>query len=180
MLWLLPALAWSQTGVAQDGGVVSERADDLARDAQAIIEREPEQEDYSDQERCIPAHRIREINVIDEKHIEFVMLAKQYYLVQLKHRCPGLRRGFPVIYEPSGRRLCATDGIRATYRGMGGGYQPGMRCALDGFQEVSKEQLVALKDALQAEKRKRRQEKRQRREEKRQQRREQNQTAQAS
>jgi cell division protein FtsB len=119
-----------------------------------ILTRESKKEDYTDLERCIPTRNIRSVEVIDEKHVSFQVSRSEYYLVQLKHRCPGLRRGKPILYEPTSHRLCALDGIRGIYDHGLGGATPGMRCAITGFQSVTKEQLVMLKDALKAERRK--------------------------
>ena len=106
---------------------------------------------------CIPNHRIRSIEVLDDKHVSFRMSRDEYYLVQFKHRCPGLRRNKPVITEPrSSTRFCALDGLRATYEGALGDLSPGMYCSIPGFQPVTKEQIVLLKDTLRIERRKKR------------------------
>jgi hypothetical protein len=119
-----------------------------------ILNRDPEQEDYADDTRCISTNLIRDVEVIDEKHIAFQMRRDKYYLVQMQHRCPGLRRGQPVMYEPTASRLCVHDSVRSLYEHGIGGLQPGMRCAIPSFELVTKEQLMLLKDALKAEKRK--------------------------
>lgn len=131
----------------------SDEAVDLS--VEEILRRDPEQKDYSKAPRCLQTRRIRSVDVIDDRHVAFRISRKEYYLVQFDHRCPGLRRGKPIIYEPGGSgRLCVLDGIRATYDNGLGGLQPGMRCSINGFQSVSKEQLVLLKDALKVERRK--------------------------
>jgi hypothetical protein len=120
-----------------------------------ILQRDPERSDYGEAPRCLSTSKIRSVDVIDGKHISFRMSRSEYYLVQFEHACPGLRRGRPIIYEPgSNSRLCVLDGIRGTYDFGGGGLRPGMRCSINGFESVTKEQLVLLKDALKVQKRK--------------------------
>ena len=162
--WLF-AILFASALVAVASESATEVAEDAAKDIasvqtidltiEEILQRDPEQADYGEAPRCLQTQRIRSVDVIDDKHIAFRVSRKQYYLVQFKHRCPGLRRGKPIITEPgAGSRLCVLDGIRATYENGLGGLQPGMRCAINGFQSVTKEQLVLLKDALKVERRK--------------------------
>ena len=113
-------------------------------------------QEYVDEPRCIRTHSIRSSEVIDDKHVVFRTGRNTYYLVQLEHRCPGLERDNPIFYETNSNRLCALDGIRGSYSSGFGSYQPGMRCGIPGFQSVTKEQIVLLKDALKAERRKKR------------------------
>lgn len=113
-------------------------------------------QEYVDAPRCIRTHSIRSSEVIDDKHVVFRTGRDTYYLVQLEHRCPGLERDNPIFYETNTNRLCALDGIRGSYSSGFGSFQPGMRCGIPGFQSVTKEQIVMLKDALKAERRKRR------------------------
>ena len=128
-------------------------------DAESLLKRDPQVDDYVDAPRCLRTHQIRGSEVIDDKHVVFKTGRTEYYLVQMDRRCPGLERGNPIMYEGTAGRLCIHDGIRGTYRNGIGSYQPGMRCAIPGFQRMSKEQLVLLKDTLKAERRARRQKK---------------------
>ena len=148
-------IGWSL--VASVTAVAEESADgaEKALSVEEILARDPEQSDYTEEPRCLQTQRIRRMEVIDEKHVSMQVSRDKYYLVQLKHRCPGLRRGKPVMYEPSaGNRLCQLDRIRGVYDNGISGFTPGMPCAINGFQSVTKEQLVMLKDALKVERRK--------------------------
>ena len=127
-----------------------------------LLKGDPQAEDYVDEPRCIRSHAIRSTEVLDDKHVAFELSRKKFYLVQFEHRCPGLQRDNPVFYEPSGGRLCVHDTIRGSYATGVASFQPGMPCGIPGFQSVTKEQLVLLKDALKAERRKQRQERRER------------------
>lgn len=124
-----------------------------------ILTREPDAEDYAEEERCIQTRRIRRTEVLDEKHIVLHMGRDEYYMIQFDHRCPGLRPKQAVIFENSmSNRLCSLDGIRGTYNNGLGGYSTGPRCSVPGFQPVTKEQVVLLKDTLKLEARKAREE----------------------
>ena len=119
-----------------------------------ILNRDPEISDYVDKERCINRNRIRQMQVLDEKHVSIQVSRDNYYLVQFQHRCPGLRRGQPIMYETRSATLCVHDSLRTMERWGFGRMRPGIRCRIPGFESITKEQLVHLKDALKAEKRK--------------------------
>jgi len=122
-----------------------------------ILTREPALEDYGAQERCISTHRMRGTEVLDDRHVAIKVSKDEYYLVRFKHRCPGLNRHDPVIFERnSSSRLCEFDSIRPTYDYGAGGMTPGGPCSIPGFEGITKEQLVVLKDTLQAQKRQQR------------------------
>ncbi len=153
---LLGCVSLVQAEEEQEAGE-TQADESAAQTVEEILARDPDSEDYVDETRCIRANLIRTVDVIDEKHVSFRVGRNDYYLVQFEHRCPGLRRGKPVMYEPTAGRLCKLDGIRTLYETGLGGYRPGMRCAIPEFRSVTKEQLVLLKDALKAERRKKRQ-----------------------
>ena len=139
-----------------DQGAAEETGDSPSQTVEEILARDPESDDYIDEDRCIRTNLIRSVDVIDDKHISFRVGRNDYYLVQFERRCPGLRRGKPVMYEANTGRLCRLDGIRTLYETGMGGYRPGMRCSIPEFRSVTKEQLVLLKDALKVERRKKR------------------------
>ena len=128
-----------------------------ARTVEDILSRDPELGDYVKEERCIRSNRIRRMDVIDERHVAIEMPHDEYFLVQFEHRCHGLRKGKPVMHDTRGSRLCAHDAIRAMDPWGFGRMRPGPPCTIPGFQSITKEQLLHIKDALKAEKRKKRQ-----------------------
>jgi len=119
-----------------------------------ILHRDPQRSDYVEDVRCISVRKIRSVEVIDDTHVAFHLQRNKHYLVQFKRRCPGLRRGQPIMYAPRSNNLCVLDSIRTVYERASNNFQPGVSCAIPNFQSVTKEQLVLLKDALKAEKRK--------------------------
>ena len=105
--------------------------------------------DYAAEERCLPIHRIRQVDALDNRHVLFRMSRKTLYLVQLPHRCPGLRRNDPVAYETlNGMSVCTHDAIRGTLGFGPGSSRLGPPCAIPGFQEISVEQLAVLRESL--------------------------------
>ncbi len=128
-------------------------ADEPPMTVEEILKRDPSDEDYKEDERCIRTDQIRNIDIIDDKHIAFEVRRNQYYMVQFERRCLGLRRNSTVVFEPIGNRLCRLDGIRPIDEWGG---IPGAKCTIPGFESVTKEQIVMLKEALQAERRKKR------------------------
>ncbi|MDD9963402.1 MAG: hypothetical protein F4X31_06460 [Gammaproteobacteria bacterium] len=128
----------------------------LPADVEAILSEPSGQSDYAEEERCLPIHRIREVDVLDDRHVVFRMSRKTYYLVQLPHRCPGLRRNDPVAYETvNGMSVCSLDAIRGTFRFGPGDSRLGPPCSIPGFQEVTVEQLATLREFLRQGKQKR-------------------------
>ena len=145
-------------------GAPGERADTQARakddrstglSAEELLQRTPEPEDYVDEVRCIDSRRVRNSEVLDDQHVALRMRRDEYYLIQFERRCPGLRRGKPIMMEPRASRLCVHDSIRGMYE-VGSSVTPGARCSIPGFQLITKEQLSALKDTIEAERRKKR------------------------
>jgi hypothetical protein len=118
-----------------------------------LLSREPKADDYVSTERCIRRRSIRRTEVLDDRHVSIEISRDQFYLVQFKHRCPGMRRGDPVMLEARSMTLCSHDVLRPM-ENWGGGLRPGARCSIPGFQSVTKEQLLILKDTLKAQKRK--------------------------
>lgn len=129
---------------------LSEEERQFQAEVEALLTQDPQRADYVEDVRCIYSRRIRSVEVLDDKHVAFRMGRDKYYLVQFKHRCPGLRKEKPVMYESDQARLCKHDSIRAVYDMGLGNYRPGMKCGIPGFQSVTKEQIVHLKDLLKA------------------------------
>ena len=121
----------------------------LPAEVEAILSEPSAPSDYVDEERCLPIHRIRDVDALDDRHVLFRMSRKALYLVQLPRRCPGLRRNDPVAYETlNGMSVCSHDAIRGTFRFGSGGSRLGPPCAIPGFQAITVEQLAALRAAL--------------------------------
>ena len=131
--------------------------------AEELLTREPTVDDYAGFTRCIDMKRIRTTRVLDERHLVVEMRQKEYYVIQLPRRCPGLRKNRPVMTEPRGRQLCQFDAVRPMNHNGLGGLEPGTRCAIPGFHSVTKEQVAQLRDSLELERQREKEERRNRR-----------------
>lgn len=103
-------------------------------------------------ERCLPARRIRGVDVLDNRTLLFDMGREKHYLVRLERQCYGLRRNTPISYEINGGRLCRTDGIRALETWGHNRFVPGPRCLIPSFINVNETELSLVKERLAAEK----------------------------
>lgn len=140
------ANAGAEEGAAKPGRAKEPTA--LPAEVEAILS-EPAASDYPGEEQCISRHRIREVKVVDEHHVTFKLGREQLYLVQFKHRCPGLRRNDPVVYESTNSMsVCRHDIIRSLLPFGFGDNRLGPPCHIPGFQQITPEQLVALQEAL--------------------------------
>ena len=116
-------------------------------DVETILNTTSEKSDYIDERRCIQSARIREIEVLDDRHLVFRMSRDQYYLVQFDRRCPTMNRYSTIAYESTGTRVCALDSIHPL-NGVGRGGSFMISCQIPGFQGIDPDQLSLLRDTL--------------------------------
>ncbi len=135
----------------------SSHADDVSEDknskvsrlsVEEILARDPSKKDYVAESECIHAHRIESMEVIDKKHIIVEMKTDDYFLIQFKNNCPDLRKGRPIMYDRRSARLCRLDVIRGMRDSGLNGFEPGVSCFIPGFQSVSKEQVVLIRESM--------------------------------
>lgn len=99
-------------------------------------------------EECIARLRIDRTQVLNERFVVFHMRGAKKYLVQFRHRCPGLRRRGAIELESRSFQVCAMDSIRGHY-GVGITGMWGPRCLIPGFQPVTEAQIEFIEEALQ-------------------------------
>lgn len=117
-------------------------------DVATILATPADEDSYVDAPRCISSHRIRGIEVLDDRHVAFRMSRSKFYLVQFTHGCPTLRPTSRIAYDVRSHRVCALDAIRPL-NGYGASAQPAViSCRIPGFQEINKEQLALLRESL--------------------------------
>lgn len=112
-----------------------------------ILTQTADPDSYGDSPRCIATRRIRSSNVLNDQHVAFQVSATKYYLVQFRNHCPMLERNATISYETRSGRLCALDTIRGLI-GLGSTARFGPPCQIPGFQEITRDQLVALSQQL--------------------------------
>ena len=163
-IFLVSAAAASSAATDENNTADGSSNAEVTEQAEELITRDPTVDDYDGFKRCIDMKRIRTTKVLDERHLVVEMRSKgEYFVVQLPKRCPGLRKNRPVMTEPRGRQFCQFDTIRPMYSNGFGGLEPGMRCSISGFQAVTKEQVVQLRESLEIERKRARQERREQR-----------------
>ena len=103
-------------------------------------------------EQCLPARRIRGVDVLDNRTVVFDMGLSDNYLVRLKHPCFGLRRDSAISYEMHGGRLCRLDGFRSIETWGLNRFVPGPRCSIPAFIKLSEAELELVEAKVLAEK----------------------------
>lgn len=97
-------------------------------------------------QRCIALSRIDNVDVLDNKRIVFEMVGGGYYLNELPHACPGLRRDSAIMYRTSLSELCDLDVI-TVLDSLGGGLRPGASCGLGRFHAMEEDEIEAMRRA---------------------------------
>ena len=134
-------------------GCAADEASGQERDLDAVIAEilaGPDDADYSEPERCIMSGRIDRTEVLSDRFIVFHLRGGKKYVVQFKHRCPGLRRNGVTRIERRSARICANDTIQGLF-GVGlddGAWGP--RCMIPQFEPVTKEQITFIEETLKA------------------------------
>ena len=101
-------------------------------------------------EFCLQLIRIKSSKILDSRHILFIMADRRMYLNTFPLECSGLKPGDAYKFRTSLNRLCNQDVItKLTYGGQG--FIPGVSCGLGMFEEVTPEQVEALKLEIKAE-----------------------------
>ena len=127
---------------------------EIPLDVEAILTT-PSETEYTESPRCLSTARIRRTEVLDERHIVFHMSRDKFLLVQFPHRCPTLDKNSALMYDVQGSRLCQLNWVRAV-NGAGMSRSIGPICMIPGFQEISVEQVLLIRESLDELRRKRR------------------------
>ena len=101
-----------------------------------------------DEVRCVMPIRIRETEILGDRHIVFHMKGNGMYLVEFARPCQGLSRNSSFRIEVKGSGYCKFDTIQPlSLAGRGSGFW-GPRCAIPGFKPITESQVDALKGVL--------------------------------
>ena len=105
-------------------------------------------EEHDVAERCIARSRISRTEVLNERFVVFHLRGDEKYLVQFRHRCPGLRRNGTMRLETRSFRVCSMDTIQGLFEmGVGRGAW-GPSCMIPSFEPVTGEQVAIIKEEL--------------------------------
>jgi hypothetical protein len=98
---------------------------------------------------CLKLINIDSSSILDSQHLLFITTDKRMYLNTLPRVCSGLKPGDTYEFSTPLNRLCNQDIItKLTYGGRG--FIPGVSCGLGMFEEVTQEQVEALKKEISA------------------------------
>ena len=149
VMWLAAAL--SAAACAQPGDENAPTGASEPSSVGSVVDLPTDEAAYADVQSCISMRAIRSHTILDSGHIVFHLPRGRYVLSQLKPRCSSLRNGDVIRLNPSSiARLCALDKVEVLGDARGpGGLQVIATCALGAFEEISREQLLALKAELQ-------------------------------
>jgi hypothetical protein len=118
---------------------------------------------YENTTNCINLREIRNHIVLDDRNLVFELRRGRYVLSQLRQRCEFLRQRDTIALNTTGggSQLCALDQVSVLEPNLGvgravgaidsvGGFAVIGRCFLGPFEEITKEQLAAMRDAMKA------------------------------
>ena len=115
---------------------------------------------FSETERCLRSGLVRDIQILDERHLVFVGRRGEYWVNVLPQRCVGLDRLSRLHSEQltTPGNLCRLDTFAVTDEWVSPWSRsprpaPAPRCALGDFQPLTSIQLQLLKDNIAASKR---------------------------
>lgn len=137
----VPLTSWAETNSATQGQEATQSSTQELATLQAQSRVDSIFSDSSDAmvegQRCLPARRIRGVNVLDNRTLVFDLGRDENYLVRLKRQCFGLRKNTPISYEVHGSQFCKHDGFRALETWSIGQFVPGPRCSIPSFIPVT-------------------------------------------
>jgi len=137
----VPLTSWAETNSATQGQEATQPSTQELATLQALARVNSIFSDSSDAmvegQRCLPARRIRGVNVLDNRTLVFDLGRDENYLVRLKRQCFGLRKNTPISYEVHGSQFCKHDGFRALETWSIGEFVPGPRCSIPSFIPVT-------------------------------------------
>ena len=137
----VPLTSWAETNSATQGQEATQPSTQELATLQALARVNSIFSDSSDAmvegQRCLPARRIRGVNVLDNRTLVFDLGRDENYLVRLKRQCFGLRKNTTISYEVHGSQFCKHDGFRALETWSIGQFVPGPRCSIPSFIPVT-------------------------------------------
>jgi hypothetical protein len=166
---LLLVAALVTLGACAAAPPVTEEQARVEEDLATILSEPLDAEEYGESRRCVSSLALRNFELLGDRHILFEGPRGQYWLNELRMRCPSLRWGGPAgalvfdsrtgvgqvcsldrfavtdwFYEPRARRWWQ----RQSPVGRRGLPQDAIPCTLGEFQPVSAEQADAIRAAF--------------------------------
>jgi hypothetical protein len=112
----------------------------------AVTPLAPAAERSVEPERCLQLSRVDSTEVLNNRQILFRTRAREYFVNNLPHPCPGLRRGSTLMFRTSIDLVCDVD-VVTVVESMGWGMRPGASCGLGRFEPVDEGEVEQLRQA---------------------------------
>ena len=106
------------------------------------------EEAYEQSFRCLSSGKYRRVEIMNNQVLVFHGRADEMWLNVLPNRCMGLQPDMIIRIDKRGLRLCARDQFRGLPR-----FRPdasSMPCTLGEFHPTRRENVTAIRDALEA------------------------------
>ena len=106
--------------------------------------------DAADEEEkvCINSRQVNSFDALDDEHVLVEESVKDYYLLTMDHRCPGLRHANGIAFKDTTSRICSDGFGDIVFRDMG---RMLTRCRIGPIERVADkdeaEALIAERDA---------------------------------
>jgi hypothetical protein len=135
----VPLLLLALAGCAAGGGERQQRISDA-------LEQLTTDTEYADTKRCLSSLAYDQIEVLDDRHLLF-RDRNEYWLNELRSRCPGLTRNDTLLFERRSSQLCALDSAEVVERFLFW-RRTGPVCTLGEFHELTEAQAELLRRAM--------------------------------
>lgn len=116
--------------------------------AEEILANPLGEEAYEQSSRCLSTGKYRRIEIMNHQVLVFHGRGDEMWLNILPNRCMGLQPDMILEIERRGMRLCARDQFRGTPRFRPDA--PSMPCTLGEFHATRRENVNAIRDAIEA------------------------------
>ena len=141
----LPAVACLATAAV----VAAEPTDDAPEPqltAEEILANPLDDDAYQQSSRCLSTGMYRRVEVMNNQVLIFHGRGEERWLNILPNRCLGLQPDMILTFETRGMRLCERDQFSGSPRF--GPDTPSIPCSLGKFHGMPKENISAIRDAL--------------------------------
>ena len=116
--------------------------------AEEILANPLGEEAYEQSSRCLSTGKYRRVEIMNHQVLIFHGRGDEMWLNILPNRCMGLQPDMILSIEKRGMRLCARDQFRGVPRFRPDA--PSMPCTLGEFHPTRRENVTAIRDAIEA------------------------------
>jgi hypothetical protein len=104
--------------------------------------------EYTSTKRCLRSDSIVRARPLNDRYIVFETGRTERWLAKLTQPCPQLRPDAKLMYETRNDLICEWDDVRVMFDNGLAAPTLGPRCQLPSFQQITQQQVDALRQAL--------------------------------